>query len=119
MMQDADWLLPAAADYPIYTLGTCIAGVFTACGATTRATLYCVMPVKAGETVTCKGIISGEVIRIQNDEAIAAWAPLFQAAAGKISTVSAGSALLIGQNGEKAVSHAAGSDTWGRFLVTR
>ena len=119
MQQDADWNLPAAADYPIYTIGTNVAGVFTASGATTKATLFITQPVKAGEKVTCKGIASGSVIRMQNSTAIAPHAAIYQAADGKISDSAAGSALAMGQNGDIPVSHASGSPTWGRFLVTR
>lgn len=119
MLHDPDLALTCAGAYPIFTLGTMISGVFTACGATTKATLILVEPsYNTSDKYTVKSLNGCGVIDVQVAATWTAGAALYQAASGKVGPDSAGSALAFGQ-AVRACTKVSGSDNYSQVLITR
>lgn len=119
MVHDPDLALTCAAAYPIFTLGTMVSGVFTATDATTKATLILVE--EANNTTskyTVKSLNGCGVLDVQLATSTTASAALYQAAAGKVGTSSAGSALAFGQS-VRVETKVSGSNNYGQVLMTR
>lgn len=115
-----DVCLPGSATMLKGTLCTIIAGVLTPTDATTKATFITARDyISGGDYVTAYPLSEGGVIEVQfSASAATAYVAIYQAAGGKVSTSSAGSALAIGQNLE-VVLKSGSNGALGRVAITR
>lgn len=121
-MEQGDTVLPCAAAYGIGTLLIISAGVFTAPASTVKATHILTRPTTAsGEKCVGRPLSEGGVFEPQYDIACAAWATVYQAAGGKVSSTNAGgNSQVFGQCVEpNGVTKSTNGTPTGRTVLTR